>query len=71
MPFSAASALPISMNNSGCSSASQGSQRLIAPARYISVSRYVVMTCGYFGSPTLASGFQGLPADQTLCTGLI
>ena len=51
MPSSTASSGDISQNASGCSSASHEFQRVIAPVRWCSVSRYVESTNGYFGSP--------------------
>ena len=51
-PTSAASSGLISQNSSGISSASHGSQRLITPDRWCSVSRYVEQTCGKSGEPT-------------------
>src|SRR4028119_651204 len=49
----------ISQNSSGWSSESQGSQRLIAPLVWCSVSRYVVTTCGNLGSIGLLYGLSG------------
>src|SRR5439155_10914620 len=68
-PISAACSGEISQNSSGCNSASQGSQRVIAPPTWCSVSRYVDRTCGYSGEPT---GAYGLPGTRyTRATGLL
>src|SRR4028118_980381 len=64
-PFSAASSGLISQNNSGCSSESQGIQRLIAPEVWCSVRRYVVTTYGYLGSSGGLYGLSGLSRSLT------
>ena len=68
MPRSAAISGSSSANISGCSSASQGRLRLIAPAVWCSVSRKVVATSGKRGSPVGCSGFSG--RSQRMATGL-
>ena len=45
-PISAACSGEISQNSSGISSDSHGSQRLMTPLKWCSVSRYVESTCG-------------------------
>src|SRR5262249_37099457 len=67
-PISAACSGEISQNSSGCNSASQGSQRLIVPDRWGSVSRYVDSTCGYLASPTAAYSLPGI--FHVIATGL-
>src|SRR5918992_5529984 len=59
-PFSSASLGLISAKSSGCSSESQGIQRLIAPLVWCSVSLYVVTTYGYLGSCGALYGLSGL-----------
>src|SRR4051795_938751 len=68
-PISAACSGEISQNSSGISSASHGSQRLITPLRWCSVSRYVERTCGYSAEPTAAYGLPG--TFQTRVAGLL